>query len=254
MDRHLSSEDRVISLLSHASTAGYIGEPVSQLEHALQAAALATAAGGSESEVLAALLHDLGHLCDPGAPQMANLGVMHHEQVGARFLRELGISDEVATLVSLHVDAKRYLAAKPGYAARLSEASRQTLDYQGGAMTAEQSRDFETHPLQRAALRLRAYDDAAKEPGRQVPDLGTYRPMLRRHLGSQLTSQGLEDWQRRGFLHLQGWYSSDEMRRVTEVTGVLEALPETPGKWMKYFESAGGQRQLCRIENFLQYE
>mmetsp|Transcript_26076 Transcript_26076/g.25684 ORF Transcript_26076/g.25684 Transcript_26076/m.25684 type:complete len:278 (+) Transcript_26076:59-892(+) len=33
----------------------------------------------------------------------------------------------------------------------------------------------------------------------------------------------------------------------------MEDLPETPGKWMKYFEVTKGQRLLCRVENFLPF-
>lgn len=33
----------------------------------------------------------------------------------------------------------------------------------------------------------------------------------------------------------------------------FEDIPETPGKWMKYFEVSNGKRLLCRIENFLPY-
>jgi predicted HD phosphohydrolase len=96
---------------------------------------LARRAGAAGAEVLAALLHDVGHLvAAEDAPQTDGLGVLEHEHVGARFLAELGVARSVCELVLSHVQAKRYLARrKSGYYVSLSEASRGTLAFQGGA-------------------------------------------------------------------------------------------------------------------------
>src|SRR5262252_1145827 len=102
--------DALFALLERARDADYIGEGVSQLQHALQAAALARAANAPDDEVLAALLHDVGHLCaGPGAPSMAGLGIVRHEDVGADHLVALGFGARVVELVRGHVAAKRYL-------------------------------------------------------------------------------------------------------------------------------------------------
>src|SRR3954469_16102883 len=113
---------------------GYIGEPVSQLEHALQCAELARSANAGSHEVLAALFHDIGHLVAPsGAAEMDDLGILDHEGLGAEWLAALVFRANVCDLVRAHVAAKRYLACrKPGYYARLSDASRGTLAFQGG--------------------------------------------------------------------------------------------------------------------------
>ena len=112
----MSAQDRVQKALNGLSAGrqrGYIGEPVSQLEHALQCAALARAAKAAPAEVLAALFHDIGHLvAPPDAPEMAGLGILEHEHLGARWLAALGFKTDVCTLVASHVDAKRYLAFK----------------------------------------------------------------------------------------------------------------------------------------------
>lgn len=241
----------VLNKLNSAAGSDYIGEPVSQLEHALQAAELAVSSKAAEAQVLAALLHDIGHI-NESAEQMAGLGVLHHERLGAEYLLQQSVAPAVAALVALHVDAKRYLCSRPGYADKLSEASIGTLAYQGGGMSPEEARRFEEHPLFKAALQLRAWDDAAKVPEKSVPPLSHYESMLKRHLTT--SPELVQQWQTEGFVHLPGWYSADEMQVVDQVTTKLQKLPETPGHWMQYFETVDNQRQLCRIENFLQYE
>jgi 2-amino-1-hydroxyethylphosphonate dioxygenase (glycine-forming) len=174
----------VLGPLCAASVRGYIGEPVSQLEHALQCAFLARRAGANGAEVLAGLLHDIGHLVGgDDAPQMAGLGVLEHESIGARFLSELGVAPLVCSLVSGHVAAKRYLARrKTGYRGALSEASRGTLAFQGGPMTEAEACAFEADPACSAKLRLRVWDEAAKRPDLDVPGLTSYVPLLREHM------------------------------------------------------------------------
>ena len=176
--------ESLLSLLEHAKSSDYIGEGVSQLDHALQAASRARAAGAPVNEILGALLHDVGHLCAaPGAPSMAGLGVLHHEEVGADHLTDLGFGADVADLVRGHVAAKRYLVStESGYATRLSEASQATLRHQGGPMSASDRREFEALPQFRALLRVRAWDEAAKQPGLRVDDLSSYASLLRDHL------------------------------------------------------------------------
>lgn len=158
------------------------GEGVSQLEHALQSAHLARRAGADDAEVIAALLHDLGHLI-PEAPRMGDLGVDHHEEVGARLLAGEGFGRAVTDLVAAHVAAKRYLVFRDArYRARLSDASRASLRHQGEAMTIDEARAFEQSPGFAAALRLRSFDDRAKVPGLAVPGLETYRALVLDHL------------------------------------------------------------------------
>jgi 2-amino-1-hydroxyethylphosphonate dioxygenase (glycine-forming) len=163
---------------------GYIGEPVSQLEHALQAAALARKANAAPEEILAALFHDVGHLIAPqGAAEMDGLGIVEHELIGARWLRELGVSAHVCQLVASHVQAKRYLALrKPGYHDALSDASRGTLRFQGGPMDEAEAREFEAHPLFAAKVRLRVWDEAAKDPNQPAADLDSYADLLASHM------------------------------------------------------------------------
>uniref|UniRef100_A0A0G4F0G2 HD/PDEase domain-containing protein n=1 Tax=Chromera velia CCMP2878 TaxID=1169474 RepID=A0A0G4F0G2_9ALVE len=184
----MSSEsvDAVFQLLLAASEEGYIGEPVSQLQHALQAAYFAHKAGCDEETVLAALLHDVGHLCEKGAPKMDALGVMNHERLGALWLKDLGFSQKVCDLVEGHVSAKRYLTGKhPEYHDKLSDASKGTLVWQGGPFTPDEVTAFEKDPLGGLKLQMRHFDDLAKDPSLKVPDLESYREMIRDHLAQE---------------------------------------------------------------------
>ncbi|MDR9864043.1 MULTISPECIES: phosphonate degradation HD-domain oxygenase [Pseudomonas] len=169
---HAQVIDRVFGLYERFGTSDYIGEPVSQIEHMSQAAQLAMAEGFDDEVVLAAFFHDIGHLCAEGAQNMGGYGVVSHERLGADYLREAGFSERMARLVEYHVAAKRYLTLRePGYFERLSEASRRTLDYQGGVMTEAEADTFERDPLCAVSLRMRQWDELAKERAVPVMDL-----------------------------------------------------------------------------------
>ena len=162
----------VFGLYEQHGAADYIGEPVSQIEHMSQAAQLAMDEGFDDEVVLAAFFHDIGHLCGQGGENMGGYGVVSHERLGADYLRRAGFSERMAKLVEYHVQAKRYLTfSQPDYYARLSEASRRTLGYQGGVMTAEEARAFEQDPLCHVSLRMRHWDEQAKQMHVPVVDL-----------------------------------------------------------------------------------
>jgi phosphonate degradation associated HDIG domain protein len=182
--------DRLIQIYQRARGADYIGEGVSQLQHALQAAHLAREASARDDEVLAALLHDVGHLCEPEGERMRHgaevLGAERHEDVGANFLTEMGFGSDITELVRGHVEAKRYLVAtRRAYAERLSEASVQTLALQGGPMNATEQAAFEAAPDADAMLRVRSWDEAAKHPDLPVPEFDAYVSAIRHHLNSR---------------------------------------------------------------------
>lgn len=172
MLNHEQVIDRVFGLYERFGASDYIGEPVSQIEHMSQAAQLAIAEGFDDEVVLAAFFHDIGHLCAEGAENMGGYGVVSHERLGADYLREAGFSERLARLVEYHVQAKRYLTLRePGYYERLSEASRRTLEYQGGVMTEAEADAFEQDPLCAVSLRMRQWDELAKEMAVPVMDL-----------------------------------------------------------------------------------
>lgn len=105
--------ERAFQYLRSAKKMDYIGEPISQLEHALQCAYFAEQAGHSEEIVLACLFHDIGHFAgETKQNRMADLGIVLHEWIGASLAYELGFSAKIALLIGNHVNAKRYLAGR----------------------------------------------------------------------------------------------------------------------------------------------
>ncbi|MEB6588916.1 HDIG domain-containing protein [Pseudomonas asiatica] len=163
--------DSTFALYERHGSDDYIGEAITQLEHMSQAAQLAMAEGFDDEVVLAAFFHDIGHLCG-GAASMGGYGVVSHERIGAEYLRRCGFGERMVRLVQYHVEAKRYLTLRqPGYYQRLSEASRRTLGYQGGMMNEAEADVFERDPLFEVSLRMREWDERAKEVGVPVVDL-----------------------------------------------------------------------------------
>jgi phosphonate degradation associated HDIG domain protein len=177
--------DEVFALYEKHGGEDYIGEPVSQLEHMSQAAALAEDEGFDDEVILAAFFHDIGHLCATGeaAKSMDGFGNADHERLGADYLRERGFSERLATLVESHVIAKRYLTYKyPEYYDQLSEASKATLEFQGGRMNESEAADFELNPDAELFIRLRYWDDKAKEVNKPINDLSYLKLLAISHL------------------------------------------------------------------------
>jgi phosphonate degradation associated HDIG domain protein len=177
--------NEIIGLYKEYGGSEYAGEKVTQLEHMVQTAWLAEQEGFEEEVILAAFLHDIGHICESGHKDnsMGGWGTKDHEEAGADFLRERGFSKRLARLVASHVEAKRYLTWKdPLYYEQLSEASKKTLAYQGGAMYTDEAIAFEEHPLFHLIIQMRHWDDVAKIEHLEVGDLEKYRDMIIRHL------------------------------------------------------------------------
>ncbi|HEX4027444.1 MAG TPA: HD domain-containing protein [Rhizomicrobium sp.] len=157
----------------------HYGEGVTQLEHALQSAALAETEGSPPSLIVAALLHDIGHLFEKEEDVALGRFDDRHETVGARMLESL-FPEAVYRPVALHVAAKRYLCfTEPQYWTGLSAASRQSLKLQGGPFDRAQAQAFERASCWRDAVQLRRFDDMGKRAeicGRRFAD---YMPLMR---------------------------------------------------------------------------
>jgi len=172
---------RIAGLLRQGAQLRYSGEPVNQLEHALQSAYLAERAGEAPECVAAALLHDLGHLlaAEIDTPQALDAPEDDGHQLLILPLLDGVFPAAVLEPIRLHVDAKRYLCLlEPSYAERLSQASREDLAQQGGVFTEAEAEAFIQRPFAEEAVRLRRYDDQAKVAHRAVPDLTRYLAVL----------------------------------------------------------------------------
>jgi gamma-butyrobetaine dioxygenase len=164
----------------------YLGEAVSLANHMLRAGALAEADGAAQNVVAAALLHDVGHLVAPTSTDVD----ARHEVSGADWLAALGFPESVTEPVRLHVVAKRYLCmAEPEYFNALSAASRRTLVLQGGPMHASslEAEAFRRSKYAEAAVAVRRWDEAAKDPSPPRPAFSHFRPLLESLVRQPLT-------------------------------------------------------------------
>jgi len=164
----------VFELYERYGNEDYIGEPVSQIEHMSQAATLAMKEGYDDEVILAAFFHDIGHICVSRNKEndMGGIGTKSHEKIGADFLRQKGFSERIAKLVENHVQAKRYLTYKqPDYLNHLSEASKKTLELQGGVMSESEAFAFEKDPLFDISIKMRNWDEQAKELNTPLIDM-----------------------------------------------------------------------------------
>ncbi|HVO89139.1 MAG TPA: HD domain-containing protein [Casimicrobiaceae bacterium] len=165
----------ILLLFARKGGRAYDGEGVTQLEHALQAAALAEAEGALPSVVAAALLHDLGHMVNDQGETPTLRGVDDlHQYAALPFLRGL-YGEDVLEPIKLHVDAKRYLCAtRPGYYEALSADSKRSLTLQGGPFSADEATAFIERPFAETAVRVRLWDDQAKRTGAATPPLAHF--------------------------------------------------------------------------------
>ena len=174
-----TSQQKIATLFDFMVRRGqtFYDESVTQLEHALQCANQARINDAAPTQITSALLHDLGHflLDEHNADKAFLADDLNHEAIGADFLEPF-FPDAVTTPVRLHVPAKRYLCSTDArYYDDLSEASKRSLQVQGGVMSDDERSAFERIPHFEHALSLRRWDDLAKVRNLETPGLETYR-------------------------------------------------------------------------------
>jgi len=180
--------DEIMHLFEKYGDEDYDGEPVSQTSHMIQCATLAMKKGEDTELILGAFLHDIGHLLkhEQQTEAMGNYGVVNHEGLGADYLRAKGFSDRICAVVEKHVDAKRYLVAtEPGYKEKLSEASLKTLEYQGGPMNEEETIIFEQQPFFKDIVKVRLWDEQAKDTKAATLPLDHFAELIREYLSGK---------------------------------------------------------------------
>ena len=175
----MSIADEVFSIFQQRGAAAYFGERVSMTEHALQAAYFAQQESAPATLIVAALLHDIGHLVEEAPDDLGDWTAdAKHEEIGARWLAQR-MPPDIAGPVRLHVPAKRYLCATDSnYVAMLSHASLVTLKLQGGPMPRDELLQFEAQRYFKDAIRLRRWDDQGRISGLQTPGLSEYRELI----------------------------------------------------------------------------
>jgi len=185
----LNPTEKIRDLFSERGHLAY-GEGVSELQHALQAGFLAQKDNAPDNQILAALLHDIGHLLHGLPEDVAEQGIDgHHEQIGEKWLKKW-FGPEISQPVGLHVTAKRYqCTVHTDYLEQLSPASAKSFILQGGKMSGDEIRAFEKDPYFTEALQLRTWDDHAKDPEMETPPLEHYLPLVQVALVSRQTSQ-----------------------------------------------------------------
>jgi phosphonate degradation associated HDIG domain protein len=175
----LSSADDVLQWMAERGGDSYFGEPVTVLEHSLQAAWFARQAASPSELIAAALLHDVGHLLHDQGEDVADQGQdTRHEELADAVL-SAHLPEAVTQPIRLHVAAKRYLCfADPKYLGELSPSSLLSLNLQGGPMTEADAAVFLAQPFALEAVALRRWDDEAKVPQLAVPGLDEYRALV----------------------------------------------------------------------------
>ncbi len=180
----------ILSAFEERGQGRYGSEEVSQLEHALQCATLAVEDGASNQQIVAALLHDLGHIIsgdDLPTGLDENLDDMHEERAYQWLLLHFG--PDVAEPVRLHVAAKRYLCTvEPSYASTLSPTSLKSFHDQGGEMSGSEVQEFRALPHYHLALQLRRWDDQAKDPNLETQPIDGFVSYLTACLRTSLPS------------------------------------------------------------------
>jgi phosphonate degradation associated HDIG domain protein len=175
----IETPEQLLQLLVEQGGESYFGEPVSVLEHSLQAAHFARQAGSADALIAAGLLHDVGHLLHGAGEDAAEQGTdTRHEEL-AGLLLAAHLPPPVTEPIRLHVAAKRYLCfAESEYLGALSPSSLLSLNLQGGPMTEVEAQEFLALPFARDAVMLRRWDDEAKIPELAVESVESYLPVL----------------------------------------------------------------------------
>lgn len=182
-DLGLNSIEDIIDLYKKYGDNDYIGEKINQTEHGIQAALLAKEEGSDDESIVAALLHDIGHLIGIKCclEQMENVGCMRHEHIGADALRNLGMNQKTCELIRNHVNTKRYLVTKDNsYYDQLSIASKTTLKFQGGKMDELEMKQFESSPFFDLFIKMRIWDDKAKIKDMKLPGIEDFKVEMKK--------------------------------------------------------------------------
>ena len=173
--------DKIISNFTNNKTL-YIGEKITMSEHMLQTAMLAEKANCNNALICSCLLHDYGHFILEDPDELVKLNIDgQHEIIGYEYLKNF-FKKEVVEPIKNHVKAKRYLARDKKYFDLLSDASRMSLELQGGVLNDEDKVKFEAQEYYKASILLRKFDEAAKRSNIKMKSIRDYQKLLSSNL------------------------------------------------------------------------
>ena len=160
----------------------YIGEKVTIAEHMIQSAMMAEKTKSKDTLICSCLLHDYGHfILDDPDELVREKKDGKHEDVGYKYLKKY-FKEEIVEPIKNHVLAKRYLARNQKYFNLLSPASITSLKLQGGLMSDNEAQTFEKNKYFKNSIKLRRFDEAAKNEGVKIKDIIEYKSLLQASL------------------------------------------------------------------------
>ena len=156
----------------------YIGEKVTISEHMIQTAMIAENTKSSNSLVCSCLLHDYGHFILENPDELVRKKIDgKHEDIGYEYLKKF-FKKEVVEPIKYHVLAKRYLAKEKKYFNSLSNASKISLNLQGGTLNKKESKEFEKKDFFKNSIKLRKFDEVAKRKDIKIKSIIEYKDLL----------------------------------------------------------------------------
>jgi len=74
-------------------------------------------------------------------------------------------------------------------------------------------------------------------------------------LDYKLSEQDLAFWEENHYLVLRNPFPTEDVQTMKKWVADLFSWPDTPGKWMKYYEKSNlsNEKLLCRVENFIPF-
>ena len=169
--------DKIISNFTNNNSL-YIGEQVTMSEHMIQTAMLAEKAKCDDNLICSSLLHDYGHFILESPAELVTINIDgQHEDIGYEYLKKF-FRKEIVGPIKYHVLAKRYLAKDKKYFDLLSEASKKSLELQGGVLNQEECNKFEAQEYFKSAILLRKFDEAAKKTNLKMKSIRDYQKLL----------------------------------------------------------------------------
>ena len=173
--------DKIISNFTNNKSL-YIGEKVTMSEHMIQTAMLAEKAKCNDDLICSCLLHDYGHFILENPDDLIKLNVDgHHENIGHEYLKSF-FKKNIVEPIKYHVLAKRYLAKDKKYYDHLSEASKTSLNLQGGVLSNDECSKFENQKYFKPSILLRKFDEAAKKTNIKMKTIDNYKSLLKSKL------------------------------------------------------------------------